>query len=525
MWYVALSVQLSCATCLGMMVASIHVHLLREMAEGLPFSTKGRFQPICVPFAASCATWLKIHRYICLPFHSHRQHVRMEESKLYAYRVNNATGSGRRFLEDSAVLEQMSLIFPRDGRVLHTEFSWGAANKICEVRCFKHTLPRHLGKGSYKISICTALPSGRLPCFWEQRRTILALKPRCSSLPRIRRIHAMEPNELVTSMRSCAVRQLLMREVWEAFMYRACVLRSHFTVHQQVQIFRIFASIQRREWCFLNYILDDMRLRLHQIRLADATLLLAALVRLRLKDDMLQHAIQPILMKRIASNSPSSILALLAYTIVRSDGIYTLPLLHKIHGAVAPLCRRLQDPQSISLLLSAYSSYALIASVSSGKRKGGDHDATDGLEVDDGQFSTIPFKAFLELLLQQAKRRLPDFRATDCLHICVALVNIFRMEGHAAASLGDAYTQPCSIVKDDIRSAVLHRILDIPFDFSSSELAHITREVAAMPGSELQQRVLDKLTKELGARADDFSATSARDALESIRLLPQVGHL
>ncbi|KAL8274552.1 hypothetical protein Esti_001518 [Eimeria stiedai] len=383
----------------------------------------------------------------------------------------------------------------------------------------------------------TTPPSPPLaPSCWQQhlgsRRGLMEVRPRCSQLPRLSRIYKMGAQEVLDCMRFCAGRRLLMRSAWEAFMYRCCALRGVFSVHQQVQVVRVFASIRRREWAFLNYILEGIRMQLQLLRLADAVLLLAALQRLRLRDELLLTALTPLCTKRIQITTTPPLVALLAHAAVRAGAPQLQQLLQQIYVCMASRMQQQQQPQTLSLLLAAYASYACKAL--GAPLLGAQHEAVSVSSFEGGGDDVTPFKPFIQLLLEAAgnPKTLKQARATDCMQLCIAAVNLQTV---AAAAGGEG------LVSSAFKEALLRRVSDLIFEFSPWELAHLLPALVHLPaglpqqqqqqqqqqqehergnGALLLRRLVGLVLNEMAARAESFNAETAAIALKALETLP-----
>ena len=462
--------------------------------------------------------------------------VKIEESSLRSEHVAaSAALEGRRVLP-------RSIYIPSPGPSLPT-YSQSPARASSSL-----PLPCPLSNGSLAHQNTTP-PLTPCLCQKEARRRLLETRPRCSQLPRVRRVYTMEASELLQAMRFCASRQLLMRSVWEAFMYRCCVLRGTLSVHQQVQIMRIFASIQRREWCFLNYILEGIRLHLQYLRLADAVLLMAALQRLRLRDELLLGALTPLCIKRIATTTSPPLLALLAHTAVRAGAPHLQQLLQKIYVSTASRLKQPQETQTLSLLLSAYSSYACTAvgvpALTEGPPEGPPEGCPGVREEEEG---VLPFKPFIELLLDAAgsSKMMRQMRATDCMHLCTASVLLTRAAtaaaAAAAAAAGGGGTGE-ELVPPSFLQSLLRRVLEVMYEFTAWELAQLLAALLQLPGALTQphkqqqeqgplgqdrhrlHQAVSRTLQEMAARAEDFNAETAAQALRHLQLLQQVSLL
>ncbi|KAL8452841.1 hypothetical protein Emed_001139 [Eimeria media] len=365
----------------------------------------------------------------------------------------------------------------------------------------------------------------------------------------------MGPQEVLDCMRFCAGRRLLMRSAWEAFMYRCCALRGVFSVHQQVQVIRVFASIRRREWAFLTYMLEGIRMQLQLLRLADAVLLLAALQRLRLQDELLLAALSPLCLKRIQITTTPPLLALLAHAAVRAGAPQLQELLQQIYVCMASRMQQQQQPQTISLLLAAYASYACKALgaplLGAAQQQGGVSLSPFEAATDD----VMPFKPFIQLLLDAAgnPKTLKQTHATDCMHLCIAAVNLQTAAAAAAAAArGEIEGEKEGLLTSAFKEALLRRVCDLMFEFSPWELAHLLPALVHLPaGLPLQQqqqqqqqpqqqqqeqqqeegergvgglllhRVLGLVLREMSVRAEAFNAETAAIALKALETLPE----
>lgn len=368
----------------------------------------------------------------------------------------------------------------------------------------------------------------------DSKRGLLDTRPRCSQLPRLSRVYAMGTTELLQCMRQCADRRLLMRSVWEAFMYRCCVLRSTFSVHQKVQIIRIFASVQRRERCFLNYIIEEIRVKLQRLRLADGVLLLAAMQRLHLRDELLLETLIPLLIKRTGLSSSPSLLALLAYTAVRAEAPHLQELLYKIYVSMASRMNQQQETQTLALLLSAYCSNACVAVAAPYH--------PDGCEKEEG---FIPFLPFIKMLIEAAgsSATLKRMHATDCMHLCSAVVCLTTAPAATSGAcneMGVSVGDVGSATPPAFVNGLLRRVQEVVYEFSPSELSQLLaallhlqarrplqqqqqphENIRLHQGAALLEQTVTRILKEIAARAEDFSVTTAAQALKHLRMLPE----
>ncbi|PFH33301.1 hypothetical protein BESB_085000 [Besnoitia besnoiti] len=346
------------------------------------------------------------------------------------------------------------------------------------LRCASGSLRNALGSAMC-VRIAASSPPGSLD-FRLARRPLFSQRSAGLKIPRLARVYEMEPRELRDAVADCARRQIRMKELWDAFLYRAVVLRSELRPEYIATIFRSLAMVQKPVLSFVDYILEDVRFRLDTFRLQDVALLLSSLARLQVQDDLLLQAFVPVILKRISSTTPPKDLALLFHAFVRMHGPQTDLVASRVVASLAGRTETLHQPQTLALLLYAFSEHArrlmkreamareatarLRQEPSEGEgaseaaaaleacrardadgkaAKRGPVDAQpsegggraeeaedaageEGGEREEGEDGAlrIPFHVFLEILLEQVGRELRDFRARDCVHAVAAVANL-----------------------------------------------------------------------------------------------------
>ncbi|CBZ52843.1 conserved hypothetical protein [Neospora caninum Liverpool] len=253
----------------------------------------------------------------------------------------------------------------------------------------------------------------------------------------------MEPRELRNAVADCARRQIRMKELWDAFLYRAVVLRADLRPEHVAKIFHSLATVQKPVLSFIDYMLEDVRFRVHLFRLQDIALLLSALARLQVRDDLLLQALVPVILKRITPASPPKDLALVMHAFVRMEGPQVELLGSRVVASLAGRLEALSQPQSLALLLSAFAEHAkkqIQREALEKERERGVADAEDGRRASSEPAETgaaahelgdlretplrIPFRVFLESLLEQTGRQLRDFHARDCVHTLAGVASL-----------------------------------------------------------------------------------------------------
>ncbi|KEP66262.1 UNVERIFIED_CONTAM: hypothetical protein HHA_260840 [Hammondia hammondi] len=295
-------------------------------------------------------------------------------------------------------------------------------------------------------------------CFAAARRSLFSQRSAGLKIPRLSRVYTMTPRELRNAIADCARRQIRMKELWDAFLYRAVVLRAELKPEHIATIFRSLATVQKPVLSFVDYMLEDVRFRLHLFRLQDLSLLLSALARLEVRDDLLLQALVPVLLKRISPASPPKDFALVMHAFVRMQGPQIDLVGSRVVASLAGRVETLEQPQTIALLLFAFAEHAKnqvqrealeqeIARASVGVDGGGEpevfskkvqrggqgerRELADNEEEGETQREgeedrriRIPFRMFIESLLEQTGKQLRGFRARDCVHTLAAVASL-----------------------------------------------------------------------------------------------------
>ncbi|CEL99843.1 unnamed protein product [Vitrella brassicaformis CCMP3155] len=299
-----------------------------------------------------------------------------------------------------------------------------------------------------------------------------------------KRIYQMDGTALRRSIQETTRRHYRHREVWEAYMYRAAVLRSQMKVADATLIIHCFATVGKRVDSFLDYMLDGLRGRLHNFRLGHLALLLVSVCKLRREDKFLVEAALPVIYKKLTAQAPPKDIAVLAHAYVRIDGPSRQAVLDRVAAAIAPRIRKLENPLTLSLLLHAFTfppphmvpftkrasflpsnkrddsggapagpsateaetpEAAVLRDAASASEpirfaKGG----SDESEAGDG----LPHRALIQLLLDQASKHLHKFRSTDLMFLFLSMQQIFRRDkpppppAAAAAEGAEDHPQP-----------------------------------------------------------------------------------
>nr|PIM05325.1 hypothetical protein TGCOUG_260840 [Toxoplasma gondii COUG] len=311
--------------------------------------------------------------------------------------------------------------------------------------------------------VCAA----RSPAFSATaRRNLFSQRSAGLKIPRLSRVYTMTPRELRNAIADCARRQIRMKELWDAFLYRAVVLRAELRPEHIATIFRSLATVQKPVLSFVDYMLEDVRFRLHMFRLQDISLLLSALARLEVRDDLLLQALLPILLKRISPASPPKDFALVMHAFVRMQGPQIDLVGSRVVASLAGRVETLEQPQTIALLLFAFAEHAkkqvqrealerevarASVEVETGEKHEGfaekaqregqgdrcrladnedkgetqrEREGEREREQEEDRRIRIPFRMFIESLLEQTGKQLRGFRARDCVHTLAAVASL-----------------------------------------------------------------------------------------------------
>eukprot|EP00397_Hematodinium_sp_SG-2012_P017824 GEMP01018238.1.p1 GENE.GEMP01018238.1~~GEMP01018238.1.p1 ORF type:complete len:665 (-),score=144.21 GEMP01018238.1:575-2569(-) len=179
------------------------------------------------------------------------------------------------------------------------------------------------------------------------------------SVPSLRRIYQMDARECRKEMQKAAWDRMRIKEVWDAFLYRACVIRGDFTARDLSLVLDVVGKqtdVEKQR--FTEFLLDEVQRKAHNFSVRDATLMFNALAKMRIVDAPLIDLFLPFLVKKLPRQTvmPKDA-ALLAFSLARLevpvDDI--LPVIDQVVATLTPRIENIKDGHTLSLLFFAFS--------------------------------------------------------------------------------------------------------------------------------------------------------------------------
>ncbi|CAK9009980.1 unnamed protein product [Durusdinium trenchii] len=313
-------------------------------------------------------------------------------------------------------------------------------------------------------------------------------------LQTFKRVYRLDASELCGVFREAAERRINNREVWDALLYRATLLRGEFRPKDLATTVDSLARIRYKDSSVLDYLLQEVRSKARQFRVRDAALLLNGLAKFGLRDELLCRSLLPPLLRRITEKSKWEDLSLLALSYARLSDPGREPIFDQIVGSLTPRLNRIDDGHTLSLLACAFTratarnphveeesaEESYVETEGPAVRKEREDESAPALfQLEAGEFSHI---SFVELLLEQCERHIFSFRGSDVVHLCLALATLVR-SGHA------------ELIPPRLLKHLAKRLDALYFDLVPGQFVRLLELIQYLPEVEVAcgPRILDEL--------------------------------
>lgn len=257
-------------------------------------------------------------------------------------------------------------------------------------------------------------------------------------LQTFKRVYRLDASELCGVVQEASKRRIDNREVWDALLYRASLLRGEFRARDLAVTIDSLARIRYKDTAVLDYLLQEVRGKARQFMVRDASLLLNALAKFGLRDELLCQSLLPPLLRRITEKSKWEELSLLALSFARLSDPGCEPIFDQIVASLTPRMNRIDDGHTLSLLACAFTratgrNFQIEGEI---EKEGGTADLIGARKSRNEESEFLPLfqtevgelthLAFVELLLEQCDRHIFSFKGSDVLHLSLALVSLVR---------------------------------------------------------------------------------------------------
>eukprot|EP00435_Cladocopium_sp_Y103_P006210 s196_g2.t1 len=192
------------------------------------------------------------------------------------------------------------------------------------------------------------------------------------------------------------------------------------------------ARIRYKDTAVLDYLLQEVRGKARQFMVRDASLLLNALAKFGLRDELLCQSLLPPLLRRITEKSKWEELSLLALSFARLSDPGCEPIFDQIVASLTPRMNRIDDGHTLSLLACAFTramgrNFQIEDEIEDpeGARRSRNEES-EFLPLFQTEVGEPTHLAFVELLLEQCDRHIFSFKGSDVLHLSLALVSLVR---------------------------------------------------------------------------------------------------
>eukprot|EP00928_Gymnodinium_smaydae_P058012 TRINITY_DN4121_c0_g3_i1.p1 TRINITY_DN4121_c0_g3~~TRINITY_DN4121_c0_g3_i1.p1 ORF type:complete len:868 (-),score=152.94 TRINITY_DN4121_c0_g3_i1:148-2697(-) len=329
----------------------------------------------------------------------------------------------------------------------------------------------------------------------------------------LRRIYRLDVSELRSVLQSATKRRISDKQVWDAMLYRAAILRTEFGPLDLALTVGALAKIRRRDSGFLGYLLEEVRAKAHAFVPRDAALLLNALSKLGHRDELLCRSLLPPVLRRTSEKTRWEDLALLALACARLEDPGREAICNRIVASLTPRIDKLTDGHALSLLACAFArprSGASSAAAGGAEAEWRPQPLFSSVEAhaDSGSSfgrADIAHLAFLEVLLQQCELHMFNFRGADVLHLCLALASLGSC-GHG------------QIVQPRLLRRLERRLQELYFELRPAQVVRLLDVVEHIP--DLERRCVRRLLDEAAYVARELTA---RSCLNVLRACARVG--
>eukprot|EP00930_Biecheleria_cincta_P096860 TRINITY_DN88639_c0_g1_i1.p1 TRINITY_DN88639_c0_g1~~TRINITY_DN88639_c0_g1_i1.p1 ORF type:complete len:835 (-),score=144.88 TRINITY_DN88639_c0_g1_i1:202-2685(-) len=347
----------------------------------------------------------------------------------------------------------------------------------------------------------------------------------------LKRIYRLDTFEVCSALQEAAKRRTASREVWDALLYRATLLRSDFRPFDLALTVDALARVRQKDPAVLDYFIQEVRAKARRFLVRDAALLLNALAKIGFRDELLLRALTPALLRRISEQSKWEDLSLLALSMARIQDQSQAPVFDRIVAALTPRLEGISDGHALSLLACAFSKPPRLWVESPGEtddgRKGFHREefgrplfpaqlpqdrpmtgTNDSVRAALHSSFELPHVAFIEVLLEQCERRIFSFRASDVLHLCLALAELARA-GHE------------ELIPPRLIPRMAKRFEFLYYELLPGQFVRLLDLCEHLP--ELEARIGSRLLDELAYRARDLTPKSCLPLLRAAQRLNHTG--
>lgn len=339
----------------------------------------------------------------------------------------------------------------------------------------------------------------------------------------LKQIYRLDTFELCSALQNAGKRRIAERPLWDALLYRAALLCPDLRPLELALTADALAKSRHRDASFEDYLLREVRAKARRFLVRDSALLLNAMAKLSVRDELLTRSLLPPLIRRISGRTRLDDLALLALSFARLGDPCREPICDQIVAAVMPRIGTVNDGHTLSLLACAFTvppksgepgtsdalfageeASALASDCQDGKVPDEQEESILNEEMvsDSGAAVQLQHLAFVEALLEQCERHMWNFRSADLLHLALAL--------SALARSGNAHVFPSRLIR-----RLQRRMDNLYFEFMPAQFVRFLDVAAHLP--ELDQQWMAKLLDEVAYRIRDITPASCLPVLRAIK--------
>ncbi|CAK0869352.1 unnamed protein product, partial [Prorocentrum cordatum] len=328
----------------------------------------------------------------------------------------------------------------------------------------------------------------------------------------LKRVYKLDPPALVKALQDAAARRIVDRQLWDALLYRAALLRSEMKPMDLALVADALGKSRHRDVGFMEHLLEEVRTKTRRFLVYDVALLTNAFAKLTIRDELLSRSLLPPLLRRIRDQTRADNLALLALAYARLNDSSREPVFDRVVAVLTPRVNSIRDGHTLSTLLCAFTlpaqhdqeatagSMFRLEGLSQGPEDDGAPDS-----VEDEEPGGLPHLPFVEALLAQCDQSLFSFRSNDLLHLCLALASLAR-QGRADL------VQPRLLRRVAKRAELVHH------EFMPAQSVRLLEMLCHLP--ELEAQCAPRLLDEVAYR---IRSATAQSCLATLKVVQRLG--